>query len=144
VIIPDVNVLLYAFVPSYREHAAAKKWLETMLSEGKETVGIAWQVLTAFLRIGTNPRVFNIPFKIEDAILLIQELLEQSLVQIVSPTGKHWQIFSKILREEQVTTNLVMDAHLAALAIEHNAKLATIDRDFARFSSLKTINPLKK
>ena len=95
-IIADVNILLYTFVPSYQEHAETKQWFEATLSEGRETFGISWQSLTAFLRIGTNSRVFNIPFKIDEAISVIQELLEHPLVEIVQPTKKHWQILKRI------------------------------------------------
>lgn len=139
----DANILLYAYIPSYEQHQAAKKWLETMLSEGNEIIGLSWQIITAFIRIGTNPKVFNVPFKVEDAITNLGELFEHPLVEIILPTAKHWDIFSEILEKEQITANLVMDAHLAALAIEHGAILVTTDRDFARFSKAKTINPLK-
>ena len=138
----DANLLLYAYIRSYEQHQEAKKWLETMLSDENEIIGLSWQVITAFIRIGTNPRVFKIPFKIQEAIANLTELFEHPLVEIVLPTAVHWNIFSEILDKEQITANLVMDAHLAALAIEHGAILATTDRDFARFSKLKTVNPL--
>ncbi len=144
-IIPDANILLYAYVPSFKEHKNAKKWLETLLSDNKEVVGLAWQTITAFLRIGTNPRIFQKPFQITEAEKRLNQLFAHPLVQTVVPTEKHWRIFSEILREEQITADLVMDAHLAALAIEHNATIATTDRDFLRFSKIvKTVNPLKK
>lgn len=138
----DANLLLYAYIPSYEQHNDAKKWLETSLSEGNEVIGLSWQIITAFIRIGTNPRVFSVPFKIKDAIANLAEFFEHPLVEIVLPTAAHWNIFSEILEKEQITANLVMDAHLAALTIEHGAMLVTTDRDFARFSKLKTINPL--
>ena len=138
----DANLLLYAYIRSYEQHQEAKKWLETMLSDENEIIGLSWQVITAFIRIGTNPRVFKIPFKIQEGIANLTELFEHPLVEIVLPTAVHWNIFSEILDKEQITANLVMDAHLAALAIEHGAILATTDRDFARFSKLKTVNPL--
>lgn len=144
-IIPDANILLYAYIPSFKEHAAAKKWLEATLSDNKQIVGLAWQVVTAFLRIGTNPRIFQIPFQIVEAENRLNQLFAHSLVQTVVPTGKHWRIFSEILREEQITADLVMDAHLAALAVEHNATIISTDRDFLRFSKIvKTVNPLEK
>ncbi len=144
-IIPDANILLYAYVPSFNEHSDTKKWLETTLSENKQIVGLAWQVITAFLRIGTNPRIFQVPFEIAEAENRLNQLFAHSLVQIVAPTEKHWQIFSGILREEQITADLVMDAHLAALAIEHRATIATTDNDFLRFAKIvKIVNPLKK
>jgi toxin-antitoxin system PIN domain toxin len=143
-IIPDANILLYAYIPSFKEHNEAKSWFETTLSAGSEIIGLSWQVITAFIRIGTNPRIFRVPFKIEDVESRLSNLLAHPLVQTAVPTDKHWGIFSKILREEQIAADLVMDAHLAALAVEHKAKIATTDRDFLRFSQIvKVFNPLK-
>lgn len=144
-IIPDANILLYAYVPTFAEHKDAKKWLETALSEKREIIGLAWQSVTAFLRIGTNPRIFQKPFSIDEAEKRLNQLFAHPLVQTVAPTEKHWRVFSEILREEQIAADLVMDAHLAALAIEHRATIATTDRDFLRFSKIvKIVNPLKK
>lgn len=143
-IIPDANILLYAHVPNFQEHKKAKAWLETTISDGNNIIGLPWQVITAFIRIGTNPRIFQVPFKIEDAVSRLDNLLIHPLVQTVAPTDKHWQVFAKILREEQISADLVMDAHLAALAIEQKARIATTDRDFLRFSKIiKVFNPLE-
>lgn len=143
-IIPDANVLLYAHIPFFKQHLDCRLWLENCISDGREIIGLPWQVITAFVRVGTNRRIFEIPLSIDEAEEKINLLLQNSLVEIVLPTDKHWRIFSKILKEEQIAGDLVMDAHLAAMGIEHNASVATTDRDFARFSNLKTINPLKK
>ncbi len=92
-IIPDANILLYAYVPSFKEHAAAKKWLETTLSENKQIVGLAWQVITAFLRIGTNPRIFQVPFQIAEAENRLNQLFAHSLVQTIAPTENTGRFF---------------------------------------------------
>lgn len=141
-IIPDTNIMLYAHVPSFREHSAAKSWLEETLNEGKETLGLPWQVITSYIRIGTNPKLFQTPIAVTKADSQITRLIEHPLVQILNPQSRHWEIFSNLIKKEQVTADLVMDAHLAALTIEHKARLATTDRDFTRFRGLRFFNPL--
>lgn len=144
-IIPDANLLLYAHIPFFKQHLDSKIWLEECLSSGTDVIGLSWQVMMAFCRISTNRRIFDVPLSIEQATEKIDILLQQPLVEIISPSNKHWKLFSKILVEEKVVGDLIMDAHLAVLAIEHNAVIATTDRDFTRFSDyIKTINPLKK
>lgn len=144
-IIPDANLLLYAHIPAFKQHLDSKNWLEECLSNGTDVIGLSWQVMMAFCRISTNRRIFDVPISTEQATEKIDILLQQPLVEIVSPSNKHWELFSKILVEEKVVGDLFMDAHLAVLAIEHNAVIATTDRDFTRFSDyIKTINPLKK
>ncbi len=141
-ITPDTNVLLYAHVSFYHEHTAAKNWLEDVLSEGTELIGLSWQVITSFIRIGTNPKIFQTPLTIAEVESHIEQLIGHPLVKILLPQSSHWNIFMGLIKAEQVTADLVMDAHLAALAIEHKARLATTDRDFARFRGLKYFNPL--
>lgn len=103
---------------------------------------MSWQIITAFLRISTNPKSFPYPYTLPEAIEIVEDWLAQPQVRILVPTEKHWEIFSRLIIEGQTNGAMMMDAHLAALAIEHGAVLATTDRDFARFSKLKTINPL--
>jgi toxin-antitoxin system PIN domain toxin len=141
-IIPDTNLLLYAHVPSFREHSAAKSWLEDSLNSGKETVGLSWQVIISYIRIGTNPKLFQTPITVTEADTQMTRLIKHPLVEIILPQSGHWEIFINLIKKEQVTADLVMDAHLAALAIEHKAGLATTDRDFTRFGGLKFFNPL--
>ena len=141
-IIPDTNLLLYAHIPSFREHSAAKSWLEDSLNENRETFGLVWQVMTSYIRIGTNPKLFQTPMTIIEADAQMMRLIKHPLVQIIQPQSEHYEIFMNLLKTEQVTGDLVMDAHLAALAIEHKARLATTDRDFIRFRGLKFFNPL--
>ncbi|HEY0658268.1 MAG TPA: TA system VapC family ribonuclease toxin, partial [Pyrinomonadaceae bacterium] len=119
------------------------RWLEKRLSS-PELFGLSWQVITAFLRISTNARVFALPFTLSEAIEIVKEWLAQPQVKVLLPTEKHWQIFSDLILEGQTSGAMMMDAHLAALAIEHGATLATNDRDFVRFSKLKTENPLQE
>ena len=141
-IIPDTNILLYAYIPSFREHAAAKSWLEETLNKDREKIGLAWQVITSYIRIGTNPKLFQSPLTVRDAESNLSRLIEHPLGEIVAPQSGHWSVFINLIKTEQVTADLVMDAHLAALTIEHKARFATTDRDFSRFRGLKFFNPL--
>lgn len=139
--ISDANLLLYAYNESAEQHERAKKWLEKRLSS-PEIFGLSWQIITAFLRISTNPKAFPLPFTLAEAVKIVEDWLAQPQVKILTPTEKHWETFSELIVEGQTYGAMMMDAHLAALTIEHGAVLATTDRDFARFSKLKTINPL--
>lgn len=140
-ILVDANLLLYAYDASSREHGRAKAWLEDVLS-GTEQVGFAWVTLLAFLRIATNPRAMASPLAPDEAASIVESWLAQPSAVLVAPGERHWSILGPILTREQVRGPLVMDAHLAALALEHGAVLATHDRDFARFDGLRTVMPL--
>lgn len=141
-IIPDTNILLYAHIPSFREHSAAKNWLEETLNEDREKIGLAWQVITSYIRIGTNPKLFRKPLTVSDAEMNLTRIIEHPLGEIITPKSGHWTLFINLVKAEQVAADLVMDAHLAALAMEHKARFATTDRDFARFRGLNFFNPL--
>ena len=140
-ILPDVNVLLYAYDKDSAFHDAASKWLETSLSS-IDLFGLTWHTILAFVRITTNLRVFAKPLSGPEAIQIIANWFAQPNVTILAPGERHWEILSKMLTEGQACGPLVMDAHLAALAIEHGAVLHTTDRDFSRFPGLKVVNPL--
>jgi uncharacterized protein len=105
-------------------------------------VCLCWTVLCAFIRISTNPRVFENPLSLEQAIARVQSWLDQPGTRIIRPTERHWTVFQQVLTGGQAVANLVTDAHLAALAIEHGCELASTDSDFARFANLKWKNPL--
>ena len=137
----DANVVLYAHNKGAEQHSAAKIWLEGQLS-GSEIFFFNWQTISAFLRISTNHRSFPNPFTFNEATRIVQEWLDLPNVELLVPTARHWDIFKELIVDGQTTGPLIMDAHLAALAIEHGATLATTDRDFSRFPRLKTINPL--
>lgn len=128
-IIPDANILLYTHNTSASEHVLAKNWWEGALN-GDETIGLSWQVITAFLRIGTNPRAFPNPLSAKEALAIAEEWLEQPVCQTISPGPRHMAILRKLIIEGQATGPLIMDAHLAALAMEHGATLCTTDKDF--------------
>lgn len=142
-IVIDANLLLYAHDAGSAQHAAARRWLEGILS-GDETVGLAWAALLAFLRIGTNLRLRKDAPTIEEASAIVSSWLERPTVTLLQPGERHWQILRDLMSKGQARGPLVTDAHLAALAIEHGATLATTDRDFARFPGLKFFNPLEQ
>ena len=140
-ILVDTNILLYAEDSLHPRHEQARTWWDAQLS-GTGIVCLCWTVLSAFVRIGTNHRVFEQPLSLEEAIARIQSWLDQPCTRVVRPTERHWIIFQQLLRDGQAAANLVSDAHLAALAIEHGCVLASTDSDFARFAKLKWSNPL--
>jgi len=142
-ILIDANVLLYAYDPSSPHHEAARDWLEAAFSE-PEPVGLAWMTVLAFLRIGTSPRPLENPLSVDEATAIVAEWLERPTVALLNPGERHWTTLCEVLAKGQAHGPLIMDAHLAALAIEHGATLATCDRDFARFPGLKFFNPLDK
>jgi toxin-antitoxin system PIN domain toxin len=140
-ILIDANLLLYAYHPRAEQHEASKAWLEAMLS-GSEIVRFAWLTLWAFLRISTNSRVFDHPLSVSEAEAAVSSWLAQPNAGVLEPGEGYWQILRTLMKDSQVAGPLVMDAALAALAIEHGARLHTTDRDFTRFSGLNWANPL--
>ena len=140
-ILPDANLLLYAYNSSFPAHLKAKTWWEEALSS-PETVGLSWQTITAFIRIATNPRAFAHPLSIHEATEIVSAWLDRPMVILAIPGERHLKIFQRLLADEQCSGPLVMDAHLAALALELGAILYTHDRDFSRFPALTTIDPL--
>ena len=140
-ILVDANLLLYAYDSSSEHHNKARICLEKVLSE-PQPVRVAWVTILAFLRISTNRKIFENPFTISEATSIVQEWLEHPTLDLLHPTQRHWTILSKLLKDGQANGPLVMDAHLAALAIEHGAKLYTTDKDFSRFDDLQVVNPL--
>jgi toxin-antitoxin system PIN domain toxin len=140
-ILIDANLLLYAYHPRAEQHEVSRAWLEARLSES-ELVRFAWLTLWAFLRIATNPRVFERPLSSSEAETAVSFWLNRPNAGILEPGERHWDILQDLVREGQATGPLVMDAVIAAIAVEHGATLFTTDRDFARFSRLKWTNPL--
>jgi uncharacterized protein len=140
-ILIDANLLLYAYHPRAEQHAASKAWLEAVLI-GSGLVRFAWVTLWAFLRISTNPRVFDRPLSVAEAQAAVSSWLNQPSAGILDPGERHWDILCRLMQEGQATGPLVMDAVLAALALEHGATLNTTDRDFTRFPGLKWKNRL--
>lgn len=137
----DVNLLLYAVDESSPHHERARRWLEDSLS-GPETFAFSWSVLLAFVRLATNPRVFDAPLDLAAALDLVDAWLAQPSVTVIHPTDRHGALLRELLAPLGAAGNLTTDAHLAALAIEHGAELCSGDADFGRFPRVRWVNPL--
>jgi toxin-antitoxin system PIN domain toxin len=137
----DANLLVYAIDERSPHHPRAKAWLEDVLA-GSETVGLAWFVLLAVIRLTTNARVFETPLAVDEAIDIVGSWLEQPPVTVVHPTDRHTALLRELLAPLGAAGNLVNDGHLAALSIEHGAELCSADADFGRFPRVRWVNPL--
>lgn len=140
-ILVDANLLVYATIPQFPQHVRARAWLDGRLN-GSARVGLPWDSLLAYLRLVTNPRLFQQPVDVTEACRQVNEWLEQGPVWIPSPTERHARVLGRLITEAGVGSRLVPDAHLAALAIEHGLELCSNDGDFARFPGLRWSNPL--
>jgi uncharacterized protein len=141
-ILIDANLLIYAYNPQSEFHVTTRKWLEEVFSQ-PEPVWLAWQSILAFLRIVTNINAFKKPFSPKEARGIVTEWLDQASVDLLEPGERHWMILGELLEGSQVRGPLVMDAHLAAIAIEHGVTLCSHDNDFLRFRNLKFDDPLQ-
>ncbi len=137
----DANLLIYAKFSDLPQHDRAREWLENELnSPGR--LGLAWQPALAFLRLATNPRLFARPLPTAVAWAQLRDWLNHPRVWVPEPTDGHLSILGELLQATQATGNLVPDAHLAAIAIQHGLTLCSADADFARFPGLSWTNPL--
>jgi toxin-antitoxin system PIN domain toxin len=141
VIVLDVNLLLYALDSTSERHLEARAWLGSVLA-GPELIGLPWQVVWAFLRLTTNPRIFVNALSMDEAARIVQHWMDLGQVRLLAPGERHWSLFKNLLIEGQVRGPLTTDAELAALTIEYGGVLYTTDRDFARFPGLHWVNPL--
>jgi uncharacterized protein len=133
---PDVNVLLHAVNQDSAQHSAARTWIEGALA-GTAAVGFSWAALLGFLRLSTRTGIFARPLPIEGALRVVDAWLHHPSAQLLTPSDGHAAVLARLLIGAGRGGSLVSDAHLAALAIEHNAELATFDRDFERFAGLR-------
>lgn len=140
-ILPDLNLLVYAYNSDAPGHRQAKTWWESCLS-GTRPVGLPWAVILGYLRLTTSRRVLVDPFTAQEAIGHIRSWLERPQVQILQPGSRHLDLLDSLMQDAQASGDLTTDVHLAALAIEHQAELNTNDGDFSRFSGLRWTNPL--
>ena len=136
----DANVLLYAYQPRAIHHDRCRLWMEEAFS-GDEPVCIAWVTVLAFLRIATHPRVFEAPLTTSEAVEIVSSWLGRDAVSVLEAGERCWEILRALVVDAQASGPLVMDAFLAALAIENGATLVTTDRDFARFPKLRRVDP---
>lgn len=141
-IIPDINLLLYAHNRGAPDHEAARDWWEGLMN-GDETVGLPWLVAGGFIRLATHPRVLEKPMPVATAVGNVRRWLEQSIVMVPEPGSRFPGLFLGYLEKLGTAGNLTTDAQIAALVVEHQAELHSNDGDFARFDGLRWRNPLR-
>jgi hypothetical protein len=140
-ILVDANLLLYAKFAEHPQHSRARAWLEGVLG-GPARVGLPWSSLLAFLRIGTNPRIYPRPLDIEGAWAQVLEWLALDGVWIPLPTERHAEVLGRLIGARRPSSPVIMDAHLAALAVEHGLTVCSTDADFAGFAGIRWENPI--
>ncbi len=140
--IVDLNLLLYAVNSEAAQHERARAWWEHAVND-EETIGLAWVVLLGFLRLSTSPRVFPRPLAPDVAAARIDAWLARDNVRVAREKDDHWETLKPLLDGTGTAGNHTTDAHLAALAISHDAVLVSTDTDFARFKGLRWENPLR-
>jgi uncharacterized protein len=139
--LPDVNVLIYAHREDAPDHGRYAAWLRRVAT-GREPFGLSELVLSSFLRLVTNHRIFDPPTSMDVAVEFCRELMRQPSAVKLLPTPRHWRIFVDLLITSGIKGPMVTDAYLAALAIDHGCELVTTDSDFARFEGLRWRHPL--
>ena len=141
-ILPDINLLLYAHNEAIPQHAAARAWWEDLMTN-ERAVAIPWAVSFGFIRLSTHPAVFRDPLPPLEALERVRAWLARPHVQILEPGGRHLSIVESLFTATGVAGSLTTDTHLAALAIEHQCELHSNDSDFGRFPGLRWRNPLE-
>jgi toxin-antitoxin system PIN domain toxin len=140
VILPDVNVLLYAFRQDASGHRRYKEWLEAVVN-GDSAYGVSPQVLASVVRIATHPGIFAEPSTLEEALFFTRALLAPAHAMAITPGDRHWTIFDGFCRSSRAAGNLVQDAWFAALAVEAGCEWISTDADYARFVGLRWRRP---
>ena len=140
-ILPDVNLLVYAVDETSPFHSQARPWWDDALSSS-EAVGLCYPSVLGFVRLTNNRRVFESPLGVDEALRLATSWLDQPNATLLVPTPRHWPLLIELLRSAKGDANLTTDAHLAAHAIEHGYTLYSNDRDFGRFPGLRWKNPV--
>lgn len=139
-LIPDVNVLVGALRPDSPSHDSLRQWLAQAVA-GQEPVGLVDVAVSRFLRVVSHPRIFDPPTEMTRAVSAVDDLLSAGCLWVGSGE-RHWMVLKQLLVSAKARGNLVSDAHLAAVSIEHGATLVSADRDFARFPGLQWVDPL--
>jgi toxin-antitoxin system PIN domain toxin len=140
-ILPDINLLLYAYNEALPQHAAARAWWENLMTN-ERAVALPWAVILGFVRLATHPAVFRDPLPPLEALERVQDWLARPHVQVLEPAGRHLSIVKDLFTATGVAGSLTTDTHLAALAIEHQCELHSNDSDFSRFPGVRWHNPL--
>lgn len=141
-ILPDVNVLVYAHREDAPQHSAYLRWWEERASSD-QAFGMADLVLSGFLRVATHPRIFSPPSTLEAALRFVQEIKALPNCVEIQPGPRHWEIFLRLCESANAKGNLIPDAYLAALAIESGSEWITTDHGYGRFPGLRWRHPLE-
>ena len=136
----DANVLIYAVNSDSVHHSASRTWLESAL-DGGTRVGFAWNTLLAFVRLSTHPSILSAPIPVPEALALVDDWLGQPATEVLHPSARHAHVLNDLLAHVGTGGNLVNDAHLAALSIEHRAEIVSYDTDFDRFPAVRWSRP---
>ncbi|MBW3603451.1 MAG: type II toxin-antitoxin system VapC family toxin [Actinobacteria bacterium] len=132
----DANVLLYVVNAQAEHHAASRAWMRSALRSGRP-VGLAWLALTAFIRLSTKVGLFPAPLDVSDATGIVRSWVDHPATLVLEPTARHAGVLAGLLQEVGTGGNLVNDAHLAAIAVEHDAEVVSYDNDFSRFTGVR-------
>jgi uncharacterized protein len=139
-ILPDVNILIYAFRKDSQDHWRFREWVESAVN-GPSAYAISPQVLGSFVRVVTHPRVFAHPSRVDEALAFCNAVMQQPHCNIIQPGPRHWSIFADLCQRVKASGNLVQDTWFAALAIESGCEWITTDSDYARFTGLSWRRP---
>ncbi len=139
-VFPDVNVLIHAFRKDSPDHPDCRRWLNSVFDR-RLALAVSRQTLASVIRVTTNRRAFPEPSSLDEAIGFCEDVINYEYCELIEPARNHWRIFASLLRETNTTGPMVTDAWLAALAIEWNCEMITLDRDFARFPGLRWNRP---
>jgi toxin-antitoxin system PIN domain toxin len=142
VIVPDVNLLIYAHNEAAAQHGAARAWWGDLLTR-EQPIALPWATIFGFVRLVTHPAVLVEPIRPEEALTRVRSWLERPHVRVLEPGPRHLEIVADLFAATGVAGNLTTDTHLAALAIEYKAELQSNDADFERFPGLRHRNPLR-
>jgi toxin-antitoxin system PIN domain toxin len=137
----DVNVLVYVYHADLPEHLRTNAWLKEQIAEGRP-LAVSWPTLWGFLRISTNPRAWKAPMSVGQVFGIVNDLMELPEVFMLNPGPRHAEILEMLVQEYKLVGPRMSDAVLAAIAIEHGASIASTDRDFRRFETVRWVNPL--
>jgi len=143
VIVPDLNLLIYAYNEAARAHQSARAWWEDAVAS-ERPIGIPWAVSFGFIRLLTHPSVLEQPVEVQTAVAIVASWLELPNVQALNPGARHLEFARHLFTEVGVGGNLTTDVHIAAIAIEHQAEVHSNDSDFGRFPGLRWHNPLAR
>ena len=141
-LLPDINVLIYAYTPGSPHHQLAREWWESAMN-GDRPIGLAWATVLGFIRLTTHPAIRPGGASVPDSLDRVETWLNQPCVEVLTPGERHAEILIGFLTQLGTAGNLTTDAHLAALAIEYHAELVSTDADFARFPGLRWFNPIR-